>query len=364
MKICYLGDAPSGHLRKFVDYFSKRGNEIHIISLRPAKYNNAVVHPMPRISGFDDLDYLLNIFWVKKRLRIIKPDILHAHYLTSYGLLGALSGFHPLIVTAWGTDLLVTPKKLFIYGTLLRYTLKKADLITDVAPFMNQELLKFGADPERILTSPMGIDTGVFQQGQRKFKKNLTSVLSMRALIKNSNVETIINAMQILKKNNQDVKLIIANTGRLEKKLRMSVKDLELNDVIQFTGVIEHSQTVKYFTSSDIYISVTSSDGASVALLEAMACGAFPIVSDIPANREWIKNGENGFLVPLNDSRTLAEKITLAAGDQGLREKAAHLNWQIINQEAKLEKNMVPIEQEYKSLIKEKTSDLSLPSFK
>lgn len=309
---------------------------------------------MPRITGFDDWDYLLNIFWLRMVLRSIKPDILHAHYLTSYGLLGALSGFHPLIVTTWGTDLLVTPKKSFIYRVLLRYTLKKADLITDVAPFMNQELLKFGADPERILTSPMGVDTRIFQQEQIKFNKKLTSVLSMRALIKNSNVETIIKAMHILKRSNLEVKLIIANAGRLEKKLRMLVKDLELNDVIQFTGPIEHSQTVKYFTSADIYVSITSSDGASVALLEAMACGAFPIVSDIPANREWIKNGENGFLIPLDDSHSLAEKITLAACDQGLREKAAHLNWQIINDKAKLEKNMVPLEEKYKFLIKEK----------
>jgi glycosyltransferase involved in cell wall biosynthesis len=352
MKICYLGDAPSPHVRKIVDYFAKESNEIYIISLRKAEYHNAHVYQIPRRTPFDDLNYLLGYFWLRKIIKSINPDVLHAHYLTSFGLLGALVKYHPYIVTIWGTDLLVTPRISFIHKWLLRFTLRKTDLIFVDANFMREELLQYGAEKEKILICPFGVDMEIFCTPNRGFKeKTEYEILSMRALIKNSNVDMIIRALEIMKKKGIKIVLNITNQGTEEEFLKQLVIILKLNDQVNFLGFIKLEDTYRHLESSDVYLSVPTSDGASVTLLEAMASGLFPIVSDIPANREWIKDGVNGFLVPLNDPVTLAEKIILALKQHEFRSKAAKINQDLIRKQGELNQTMGLIWDQYQMLV-------------
>ena len=351
MRICYLGDASSPHVIKFVEYFAKAGNEIYVISLRNAEYKNATVYQIPRRTPFEDADYLLSFFWLRRVIKSINPDILHAHYLTSFGLLGALVRYHPFIVAAWGTDLLITPKRGFIYKWLLKFTLKKADLIFADASFMKKELLRYGAVTEKILICPFGVNMEIFNDKDREFKeRGEYGILSMRTLIKNSNIDVIIKSMKILKDNGFNVVLNITNRGPEEENLKRMTQELRLNDYINFLGFLERESIYKYFKSSDVYVSITSSDGASVTLLEAMASGIFPIVSDIPANREWIKDGANGFLVPLNDPSILADRIILALREQELRSKAAKINRALIVKKGELRKTMEFVWNQYKLL--------------
>ena len=351
MKICYLGDAPSPHMRKFVDYFAKAGNEIYVISLRKAEYQNATVYLIPRRTPFEDLDYLLSFFWLRRIIKTINPDILHAHFLTSFGLLGALAGYHPFIVTAWGSDLLITPKISFIHRGLLKFTIKKADLIFADVSFMQEELLRYGASEEKILICPLGVNMDIFDCKDREFKeKGEYSLLSMRALIRNSNIEVIIKSIKILKDKGINVVLNITNCGAEEESMKRMTNGLRLNDRVSFLGFIELEETYKYFKSSDIYLSITTSDGTSVTLLEAMASGLFPIVSDIPANREWIKDGENGFLVSWNDPVTLANKITIAIRENEFRQKATEINRVLIREKGELRRTMESVWDQYKLL--------------
>ena len=352
MKICYLGDAPSPHVQKFAEYFSKIGNEIHIISLRKADYKNATVHLIPRRTPFEDLNYLLSFPWLRRTIKSTDPDLLHAHFLTSFGLLGALAAFRPYILTVWGSDLLVTPKKSLVHKWLLKFTIKKADLIFAVADFMKRELISYGAPAEKILISPMGVNLESFNDHGREFKeKGEHRLLSIRALIKNSNIDVIIKSVGILRDKGIKVLLIIANRGPEEQYLRRMTNELELNGRTNFIGFVEHSNVSEYFKSSDIYLSVTTSDGAPVTLLEAMACGVFPIVSDISANGEWIKNGVNGFLVPLGDPVALADKISLAIKDKNFREKAAKINRNLVKRRGELKKTMEFVRGQYEFLI-------------
>ena len=351
MKICYLGDALSPHVMKFVNYFAQMGNEIFIVSLRKAEHNNAMVYLIPRRTPYKDMNYLLSLYWLKRIIKSIQPDILHAHYMTSFGLLGALIRFHPFILSAWGTDLLLVPKKSFLHRWLLRFTLKRADLIFADASFMKEELLRYGAVAEKILICPFGVNLTIFNKIGREFKdKDHYEILSMRTLIKNSNIDVIIKSMSILKDRGVNFILNITNRGAEEERLKRLTHDLELNAFINFLGFLKREDTYRYFKSSDIYISLTRSDGASVTLLEAMASGLLPIVSDIPANREWIDDGVNGFLVPLNDPVVLADKITLAIKCKDFRKRAADINQDLIKRRGELQKTMGIINHQYKLL--------------
>jgi glycosyltransferase involved in cell wall biosynthesis len=91
---------------------------------------------------------------------------------------------------------------------------------------------------------------------------------------------------------------------------------------------------------TDVYVSTSLSDGTSVSLLEAMASGAFPVVTDIAANKEWIADGINGFLVPIEDEASLANKIVQSLRDEELTERARHTNWEVVREKAYLKHHM------------------------
>jgi glycosyltransferase involved in cell wall biosynthesis len=89
-----------------------------------------------------------------------------------------------------------------------------------------------------------------------------------------------------------------------------------------------------------VYVSTSLSDSTSVSLLEAMAAGTFPVVTDIEANHEWIDDGENGFLVPVDDPAALADRIHRALADRALRERGRRLNQARIRERASWQDNM------------------------
>ena len=97
------------------------------------------------------------------------------------------------------------------------------------------------------------------------------------------------------------------------------------------------------------------SDGMSLSLLEAMACGAFPVVSDIPANREWITHGVNGYLVQLDSPTQLAERIDKAWNQHELRLAAAAHNRALVEEHGDYQKNMRTIESAFVRLVQKDT---------
>jgi len=110
---------------------------------------------------------------------------------------------------------------------------------------------------------------------------------------------------------------------------------------VKFLGGVGWVRLRDELRRSQIYVSLSTSDGTSVSLLEALATGLFPILSDIPQNREWIsEEAANGLLVPLDNPKALAEAIDRAVGDRALREKAASYNRRLVRERADARKNL------------------------
>jgi hypothetical protein len=111
MRICYLADARSGHTKRWIEYFAK-DNEVDLITFDYATKDGAFitekdyikmgvrVHKIPRKIP----NLLLTPVIVRRLIHKIAPDVLHAHYATQYGFCGAFSGFHPFILSVWGSD--------------------------------------------------------------------------------------------------------------------------------------------------------------------------------------------------------------------------------------------------------------------
>jgi glycosyltransferase involved in cell wall biosynthesis len=110
---------------------------------------------------------------------------------------------------------------------------------------------------------------------------------------------------------------------------------------VEFLGGVGEDRLRQQLRASQIYVSLSTSDGTSVSLLEALATGLFPILSDIPQNREWISaEAANGLLVPLDNPKALAEAIDLASGNRELREKAASYNRRLVRERADATRNL------------------------
>ena len=163
MKICFLAGANSIHSYKWVKYFAEKAHEVHWISLSPNIFQDIknVKFYLLKEYSLKPLNILFNAMRVRKLIKKIKSDILHAHYAGVNGVLGALSGFHPFILTAWGSDILIAPKSKIV-KPLIKFVLKKADLITCDAEHMKKAMINLGAESSKIKIIYFGIDTEKF----------------------------------------------------------------------------------------------------------------------------------------------------------------------------------------------------------
>lgn len=167
------------------------------------------------------------------------------------------------------------------------------------------------------------------------------------------NIETILEGFSYLIEEGFRGKLIVVGEGPEEKKLKKRAKDLGISDHVNFMGMVPHDKVAEYLRASQIYLSMSLSDGASTSLLEAMACGIYPIVSDIPANRKWIQDGDNSFLVPVRDAETLAQRIKEARSNTELRRRGVVKNLKIVKERGNFLKNMAVLEKLYKEVLRE-----------
>lgn len=351
MRLCHLANAASIHTRRVVAYLIQRGHSVEIVSFVPSAFDGARVHHMrPPIPGLK-ASYLTLIPRVAAVLRRIQPDILHAHYVASYGFIGAATRYRPLVVSAWGSDILIAPKKSLARRLLVDYALRRADLIHSVARNLTDEIVDRGVARSKIATFPYGLELTTFAELRRTPKNETATVISTRSLEPLYGVERLLHAVPYIVSRRPDVRFQILGDGSERPRLRRQVDAVGLGAQVQFLGRYEPDRRyLERLREACVYVSCSASDGTSASLLEAMAAGVFPVVSDIPANREWIEDGVNGYLVDSQRPQLLAERVLAALEDSALRLKADERNWEILASRASLDKNMRRLEEYYLAL--------------
>jgi len=364
MRICYVADGTSIHTQKWVNYFAKKGHETHLIcwKVMPGYRDNVNIHLLTKIAPqiWTASQYLSFLFWilqVRFLINRIKPDMVDGHFITVYGFLAACSGFHPLVVSAWGSDILIYPRRNFFFKAITKYALKRADVITCDSEVAREGLTELGAEPAKIRVILKGVDTQQFspQHRSQELRKKLgiyeaPTVISIRNLKPIYNVEMLIKAIPLVLGQVPETKFIIAGDGKQRNTLTNLANSLGVSDSIRFVGWVSHDELPKYLASSDIYVSTSLSDTSHISLQEAMACQLAPVVTDIPANRAWIEDGKNGFIVPVNDIKALADKIVHLVRNEHLREEFGRANRHIIQEKAEYEKEMAKGEEAYQGL--------------
>ena len=354
MKICFLGDAASIHIIRWCEYFRDRGHEVSIISFRNSNIKGVNVYCLSEnlsvSSEGGNIGYLKKIFRIKKIIKKINPDIVNAHYLTSYGLIGTLINIRPLVVSTWGSDILVTPQINGIYKKITEVVIKRCDLITSDSKHMSDEIKKLGGKESKIVTVPMGINIEEFNSEDKNIDSK--TFLSMRTLCDNSNIDIILKAFKSLLSVYPDSKLILTNSGDKEKEVLNLIEELNIKSSVEFKGFVNRDQVKELLKKCRTYISIPTSDSTSVNLLEGMASGIFPIVSNLPANKEWIVDGENGYILDELSETCLFKAMINSLEKDGLLESAIKRNKIIIEERALWNDNMDLVNNKYLEIIK------------
>jgi L-malate glycosyltransferase len=340
MRILYVADALSVHTRRWAEAFRDRGAEVHVATFRQATIEGVTVHTLST-HGLGKAGYLLAIPRLRWLAAALRPDVVHAQYITSYGFIAATARLHPLIVTAWGSDVLVSPHQSRWARWLGRTALARCDHATTVADHMTPAAVALGAPPHRITAIAFGVDTALFRPPvRRRADAPPLRMISTRNFAPVYNVECVVDAVRRVCDRGADVLLDLVGDGALRPSLQSRVTASGLAARVTFHGHIDHPRLASLLGSAHVFVSSALSDGNNVSLNEAMACGAFPIATDIPANRSWIEQGRNGLLYEPGDAAALSAAIERIAGDAPWRERAAVENRAIVEKRADWRSNV------------------------
>ncbi|MFI5151061.1 MAG: glycosyltransferase [Bacteroidia bacterium] len=322
MKVCLIGNNGSVHVEKWVKAIAGFEDiQLHVISFdKGVHFPGVTYHALKKQTG-TKLDYLLNASLTKKLIRVIDPDILHAHYATSYGLLGALSGFHPYIVTGWGADIFDSPRYTMM-RMLLKYTLKKADAITVLSEFTQKEIGRY--TDKHIELIPFGVELSKFYRNKTTTDEFLR-IGTIRTLSEKYGVEYLIRAFASLHERYPHVRLEIVGDGPQREILEHLGSELGVKEKIHFYGYVnQHTEPEKYLSllnGFDIFaiLSVIDSETFGVAAVEASACEIPVVATNIGGLPEVISDHQTGLLVPPRNSEETAKTLALLIGDATLR---------------------------------------------
>jgi glycosyltransferase involved in cell wall biosynthesis len=297
--------------------------------------------------------FILTIYVMIKN----RCDLIHAHWAIPTGLIGVWAGVilkKPLLVTIHGSDLRLAVKSSGLIRNLFLYVCKKANHVSCVSDLQKKEIEQFGIAGSKISLLPMGVDEVFLEVGKKRGKKaegEPFTIMSNRNLVSLYNISLLIRAIPMILHKNPETRFIIAGDGPERDRLEEEAKKSQTENAIQFLGSIPHQAMPKLLSETDIYVSTSLHDGTSVSLLEAIGAGAFPIVTDIPANREWIKDGENGFLVPIDKEQFLAQRIVETMANRKLMEKSRMKNIMLVEEKAFWPVNMEKIKKIYSTFI-------------
>ena len=227
MKICYIGNADNIHMEKWVSWFVEKGHDVHFITDRPAKIEGVKIYPLNSGKRNSLINFIKKIRQAKKLVHKIKPDLLHAHNAFGYGTFGAFANYHPFVLSPWGSDILIESQKSLITKFLVKYALKKADLITCDGENTIEKMKEMGTDPKKIHRIYHGVDPEKFSPNKKDKKLreklglvNSPVILSTRNLDPIYDIETLVKSIPTITKKFPETKFIIAGELAHAEKMK------------------------------------------------------------------------------------------------------------------------------------------------
>ncbi len=339
-RVLYFSRDYSTHDHRFLTALEKTGHKIYYLRLE-SRGHALEDRPIPPaveqvqwvggdrpVRFKDGLRLLLDL---KKVLKKINPDLVHAGPIQTAALLVTLTGYKPLVSMSWGYDLLVDAQKSISWAWATRYALKRSSVMIGDCQIVRQTAVSYGMSQDRIITFPWGVDLQHFSprneeqqdpaqefQSRLGWGKDTFILLSTRSWELIYGVDILAKAFVLAARQHPELRLMMLGNGSLAAQLRQIFTRGEVADFVVYPGQVKQAELPKYYRAADLFVSASHSDGTSISMLEALACGCPVLLSDIPGNMEWIKPGEQGWLFRDGNALDLAEKMISAIENQKL----------------------------------------------
>ncbi|HKS27275.1 MAG TPA: glycosyltransferase family 4 protein [Pyrinomonadaceae bacterium] len=365
---------PSVHTEYWLRALSERGHEVHF--LFPLKHEVSFdelpkgvrLHRFdwqPKVKGTGTFTMALEL---RRKLKEIAPDIFHIHSVFAvsdwrlFPWVFSLTTFHPLVLTAWGGDLLNTPNKSKAGRLFVKRALRAADLITADSQSLLDAAQSLGAGRDKLHEIQFGVDTEMLSPrvdtSEVRARLSLGSgpvVYSPRAFMPVYNQLSIVEAAHVILQTQPDCRFIFKirsdhHSAEEEARVRERIKELGIERSVRIISDLPYAELPALYALADVIVSVPDFDGTPRSVLEAMACGAFPVVSDVAALREWITDDDNGLFVREAEPEEIARAVLKALASRELLERAKVKNREIVETRASSRYWVARMEDLYNSL--------------
>lgn len=379
MKVCYLARSKEFYFYRWYEFFIGKGHEVHVISGNDShvscdmdKPKGVMFHYLPEIRLKNPTaNFLYNLIrlpliinTLNRLLKKISPDVIQAHQITPSGFWASLIKFHPFIMTPMGSDVLVHARKNFIYGLITRFVLKTSDLITVDSKILQEVVIDFGGSPKKVHIIQNGVDLSIFNPNLDKIKirkrlalENSPIILSTRGINPLYNINCIVRALHRILQSFPTAQLLFLYPF-FDKDYLFTIKtmvmELGVSNSVKFIGIVDIKEMPFYYATSDVVVSLPSSDSSPCSVYESMACGTPVIMSDLPWTKYFMKNGYNAIIVPTKDEALLADSIINLLKDNNLRDRIIKNSLATVNKYVDYQKNMELMEKLSYELVENK----------
>jgi glycosyltransferase involved in cell wall biosynthesis len=336
LKLCFVGWGDHVHLERWAGYFARTGDEVSVLSMGsegdyPAGVRQYVLRNSKRRPVLADAEMRV-LLW---RLR---PEIVHVHWAHfAVPVVRVWNG--PLVVTAWGSDIYRQAEFTARQWQAMGGALSRANLVTcDSEDLAHALQARCGVAEASLKVVQWGIDTDSFMPGPSAFAQELgivgrPVVFSVRNFSPLYNLETVVDAFAIARQQVPSAFLLMksyAPEPEYARMIRSRLAALGLERDCHIVEAIDYARMPDLYRAATVTVSVPHSDATPMSMLEAMACGSLPVFSDLPSLREWIVDGENGFLAVPTDTQSVAQRMVRALTDPDFRARAADHNRKLV----------------------------------
>ena len=372
MKVLLVSDAGSIHTRRWASSLKDAGVDVVLFSITPVEddfYGRKDIRTYvfdlfrykkkKKIPGLGSLaSHVCAVRELKKVLREECPDILHAHYATSYGLIAALSGYRPFILSVWGSDVYEFPKQSVLNGLAVKFMMKKADRVLSTSRDMAAEASRYFFNDIGI--TPFGVDTELFVKDSGHVREAGCLVFgTVKTLSHKYGIDLLIKAFAAMRKMLEDdaamkgisARLVIAGKGPDRDALVKLADDLGMAESVEFIGAVDHEMIPELYSGIDVAVFLSRSESFGVSAVEAMSCSVPVIASDAVGFREILDDGA-GIIVPGEDVRAAAREMYRLAKDPGARESLAGKGRRRVEERYDWKTNVEMMMEEYENILR------------
>ena len=346
MKILYFSRGQSPHDLRFLNALAGTEHQTAVLCLEPGYQWPAGITELhwPDRGSYGSFS---KVFAAAREFKQIvaefQPDVIHAGPIQRVAFIVALANCGPVLSMSWGSDLLLEADHSLFWQLITRYTLKHSSLLAADCQTVVKKARSFGYTGP-VAVFPWGVDLDHFKPGPiGALRKQLgwegeQVFLSNRSMEPLYGVEIIAQAFALASRTNSHLRLLLYGRGSQGSKIKMILKEAENAGKVHYGGFASLQELPEIYRSADVYLSASHSDGSSVSLMEALACGLPALVSDIPSNQEWIEPGKQGWLFEDGNVQDLTKKMLKITADTDRRQLAQNAR-QLAQDRADWQKN-------------------------